>query len=182
MRKDINDLIDSEEIYWCQRSKAHWLREGDRNTKFFHARALERRKQNTILDIWDKFNSWCGDQDSIAKAVISYFEEIYTTSWPNQIEEVTDLIPVKVTEGMNMELSKSFTKEEVIAALKQLHPTKSLGPDGMSALFFQKYWNIVGNNVTNLVLNVLNSNMPMVEINKTNIALVPKKQESSEND
>ena len=75
---------------------------------------------------------------------------------------------------MNTELSRSFTKEEVIAALKQLHPTKSPGPDGMSALFFQKYWNIVGNNVINLVLNVLNSDMPMVEINNTNIALIPK--------
>ena len=70
VRKDINDLIDSEEIYWCQRSKAHWLREGDRNTKFFHAQASERRKQNTILGIWDIFNSWCGDQDSIARAAI----------------------------------------------------------------------------------------------------------------
>ena len=176
VRKDINDLIDSEELYWCQRSKAHWVKEGDRNTKYFHARASERRKQNTILGIWDKFDCWCGDQDSIARAAISYFEEIYTTSWPNQIEEVTNLIPVKVTEGMNMELTRSFTKEEVLTALKQLHPTKSPGPDGMSALFFQKYWSIVGNNVTNLVLNVLNSGMSMAEINKTNIALVPKRK------
>ena len=44
----------------------------------------------------------------------------------------------------------------------------------MSALFFQKYWNIVGANVTNMVLNVLNSGMPLHDINKTNIALVPK--------
>ena len=174
VRKDINDLIDSEELYWCQRSKAHWLKEGDRNTKYFHARASERRKQNTILGIWDKFDSWCGDQYSIAGAAISYFEEIYTTSWPNQIKEVTNLIPVKVTEGMNLELTRSFTKEEVLSTLKQLHPNKSLGLDGMSALLFQKYWSIVGNNVTNLVLNVLNSGMSMAEINKTNIALVPK--------
>ena len=79
-RKEINDLLDSEEIYWCQQSKAHWLREGDRNTKFLHARASERRKQNPILGIWDKFENWCGDQDSIARAAVSYFDEIYSTS------------------------------------------------------------------------------------------------------
>ena len=55
-----------------------------------------------------------------------------------------------------------------------MHPTKALGPNGMSAIFFQKYWDIVGNDVICMVLNVLNSNMSMVEINKTNITLVPK--------
>ena len=137
--KEINELLNSEVIYWCQHFKAHWLKEGDRNIKFFYARASERRKQNTILGIWDKSENWCGDQDSIARVAISYFEEIYTTSSPSQIEKVTDLIPIKVTDEMNMEPTRGFTKEEVVAALKQLHPTKSPGPNSMSALFFQKY-------------------------------------------
>ena len=44
----------------------------------------------------------------------------------------------------------------------------------MSTIFFQKYWNVVGNDVTCMVLNVLNSNMSMAEINRTNITLIPK--------
>ena len=40
--------------------------------------------------------------------------------------------------------------------------------------FFHKYWSIVGTDVTNMVLNVLNQNLPMVVINKTNIVLIPK--------
>ena len=62
----------------------------------------------------------------------------------------------------------------MVVALKQLHPSKSPGLDGMSVLFFQKYWSIVGANVTNMIINVLNSGMPLSDINKTNIALVPK--------
>ena len=75
---------------------------------------------------------------------------------------------------MNAELTKTFTRDEVIIALKQLHPTKAPGLDGMSAIFFHKYWDIVGSNITNMVLNVLNSNMHIAEINKTNIAFIPK--------
>ena len=75
---------------------------------------------------------------------------------------------------MNSELSRAFTREEVVYALKQLHPLKSPGPNGMLALFFQKYWSIVGTNVSNMVLNVLNSSMSLSDLNRTNIALVPK--------
>ena len=44
----------------------------------------------------------------------------------------------------------------------------------MSAIFFQKYWDVVGNDITCMVLNVLNSNMSIANINRTNITLIPK--------
>ena len=75
---------------------------------------------------------------------------------------------------MNESLNKNFTREEIATALKQMHPTKAPGPDGMSAIFYQKYWNIVGCSITNMVLHVLNGNMSMACLNKTNIALIPK--------
>ena len=37
LKREINTLLDDEELYWGQRAKAHWLKEGDKNTKFFHA-------------------------------------------------------------------------------------------------------------------------------------------------
>ena len=90
------------------------------------------------------------------------------------IDEIINAIPRCVTEEMNTELTKVFTRDEVTEVLQQLLPTKALGPDGMSAIFFHKYWDIVGLNITNMVLNVLNSNLLMTEINKTNISLIPK--------
>ena len=75
---------------------------------------------------------------------------------------------------MNENLIKDFIVEEVGSALQQMHLTKALELDGISALFFQKFWNVVGSDVTKMVLNVLNSNMPLDEINKKNITLVPK--------
>ena len=174
VRRELNGLLDDKEIFWGQRAKVHWLKEGDRNTKFFHAQASKRRKQNMITRIWDKFGRWCEDKDSIANAAVTYFEDIYSTSNPILIDEVTAAIPTIVTEEMNMELSRNFTREEIVTALKQIHPTKSPGPDGMSALFFQKYWDIVGSNVLNMALNVLNYGMSLDVINKTNIALIPK--------
>lgn len=73
-----------------------------------------------------------------------------------------------------MELIKDFSREEILTAIKQMHPTKAPGLDGMSAIFFQKCWSIVGNDVTRMVLNVLNNNMSLAKLNKTNITLIPK--------
>ncbi|KAK9989340.1 hypothetical protein SO802_029579 [Lithocarpus litseifolius] len=174
LRREINELLDMEKIWWAQRSRVQWLSEGDRNTKYFHHRDSERRRKNTITGLWNENGTWCDDRASIASTAISYFKDIYTTIRPSRVEEVTSLIHPKVTDDMNENLIKDFIAKEVRSTLQQMHPTKAPGPDGMSAIFFQKFWNVVGSDVTKMVLNVLNSNMPMDEINKTNITLVLK--------
>ena len=39
VRREINEMLVREEVMWKQRSKALWLKCGDKNTKFFHATA-----------------------------------------------------------------------------------------------------------------------------------------------
>ena len=174
VRKEINDLLDSEEIMWHQQSRMQWMMLGDRNTRYFHSKALDRKRKNAISRIMDENGIWHETKEGIANVVVYYFEKLYTTSYPSHILEITDTIPTKVSSEMNQSLIKDFTKEEVLAALKQMHPTKAPSPDDMSAIFFQKYWDVVGNDVTSMVLNVLNCNKSIVEINKTYITLVPK--------
>ena len=96
----------------------------------------------------------------IAQAAVAYFENIYSTASPTRVEDVMAAIPTRVTKDMNESLTRVFTREEVVTTLKQIHPTKAPGPDGMSAIFYQRYWDIVGSSVTNMVLNVLNNNLP----------------------
>ena len=130
LRNEINELLDSEEIKWHQRSKVQWLGLGDRNTNYFHTRASNRRRKNTISCIMEKEGNW---HDSIGGIVE------YSSTYLTRISEVLDIIPTKVTKEMNQLLIKEFTREEIEVALNQMHPIKALGPNGMSAIFFQKY-------------------------------------------
>uniref|UniRef100_A0A803LLZ1 RNase H type-1 domain-containing protein n=1 Tax=Chenopodium quinoa TaxID=63459 RepID=A0A803LLZ1_CHEQI len=50
---EINELEKREEVFWAQRSRQDWLREGDKNTSFFHKKAEQRRQRNTIKDVLD---------------------------------------------------------------------------------------------------------------------------------
>jgi hypothetical protein len=53
-------------------------------------------------------------------------------------------------------------------------PLKASGPNGMPPLFFQKYWKVVGPEVTQGVLSCLNSGHILNAINHTFITLIPK--------
>lgn len=74
---------------------------------------------------------------------------------------------------INVALTKQFNKEEVDTALKQV-PMKSLGPDGFNTCFYQTYWNIVGEEVTSVVLKFLNESIFDNCISFTYIFLIQK--------
>lgn len=177
LKKEINDLLGKEEIMWRQRSRVQWLKEGDRNTKIFHARASQRRRRNGIVGITDTLGYWVTNQKAIAQVAGQYFESIFSSSNPtdDDIFAILDQVSPKVTEEMNQVLTKEFTTMEVGEALAQMGPTKALGPDGMPALFFQSFWPQIGTTVTQAVLECLNQGAPMQSINHTNLVLIPKK-------
>ena len=55
-------------------------------------------------------------------------------------------------------------------------PLKAPGPDGMPPLFYQHYWNLVGDDISNTVLHYLNSVTLPEHLNHTFITLIPKKK------
>ena len=56
---------------------------------------------------------------------------------------------------------------------------KALGADGPPALFYKKYWHIVGNSVVDDVQNLFLSSKMLTELNNTLIVLISKTQSSS---
>lgn len=50
---ELNCLLEEEEIYWHQRSRENWLKWGDKNTRWFHYRASERKRRNYISGIYN---------------------------------------------------------------------------------------------------------------------------------
>ena len=172
--KKMDALLMKQEIFWAQRSRIPWLKHGDRNTKFFHAKASQWRRKNYIQRIKNGDNEWVDGSDDIAKVATDYFENLFLVGRCDQKEECLSVVPHKVTLEMQEVLSSDFSAEEVKAALFQMGPTKAPGPDGMNALFYQKFWNVVSNNVVNDVLDFLNFGIMVPDVNHTNIVLIPK--------
>ncbi|KAL0386494.1 UNVERIFIED_CONTAM: hypothetical protein Slati_4539800, partial [Sesamum latifolium] len=58
IQMELDDLKQDEECMWKQRSRVDWLRNGDKNTSFFHPRASERKRINEVLKIKDEQGQW----------------------------------------------------------------------------------------------------------------------------
>ena len=61
--------------------------------------------------------------------------------------------------------------------LMDMHQSKALGPDGLPTLFFQKFWSILGEDITREALNILNGQGDVGIWNSTLITLIPKIKE-----
>ena len=108
LKKEINSLMDKEERMWRQRSRTLYLKDGDRNTRFFHCRATQRRRHNLITRIKNQSNEWCTQPDQISAIFLDYYQELFSSSNPEVLVGDLDSVPQVVTMEMNEALTEEF--------------------------------------------------------------------------
>lgn len=47
----LNLQADQGELFWEQRARVNWLKNGDRNTSFFHKMAIQRQNRGRIHEL-----------------------------------------------------------------------------------------------------------------------------------
>ena len=62
---ELEEWMEKEELKWKQKSRELWLREGDRNSKFFHLSTIIRRHSNRINEIKLDDGSWLHGREQI---------------------------------------------------------------------------------------------------------------------
>ncbi|XP_013632803.1 PREDICTED: uncharacterized protein LOC106338352 [Brassica oleracea var. oleracea] len=75
---------------------------------------------------------------------------------------------------MNDNLTAPVSEWEIKLALFAMHPEKAPGLDGMTALFYQKFWDIVKEDLTLMINKFLFEGTVATGLNDTNICLIPK--------
>ncbi|KAK9749818.1 hypothetical protein RND81_02G152700 [Saponaria officinalis] len=88
--KEIAELLRQEESFWRQRSRALWLKDGDKNTKFFHKKASQRKEKNHIGKLIDEQGRTVTDSRDIATCAVDYFKGLFTSSRPSDFEDLIE--------------------------------------------------------------------------------------------
>lgn len=48
---EIVDKLQMDEVSWRQKARERWIKEGSKNTKFFHFLAIYRRRHNYVEEL-----------------------------------------------------------------------------------------------------------------------------------
>ncbi|KAL4386352.1 hypothetical protein GQ457_09G013800 [Hibiscus cannabinus] len=74
---DLEQTLDQEELLWKQKSRSDWISFGDRNTSYFHKKAITNRRRNHITSLQLESGEWCSDEDALCDAVAFFFQKLY---------------------------------------------------------------------------------------------------------
>ena len=132
-----------EEICWRQKSRVLCVREGDRNTKFFHRIANSHRRVNSI-DRLMVDGELFSDPVAIADCISQFYRQLYFEDVAHRLVlDDVDFSSISVEDASW--LDRPFEEEEVFGVINEFNGDKAFGPDGFSMVFFQSCWGVLKN-------------------------------------
>ena len=122
------------------RSRLSWLKDGDANTKLFHACSRFRKRKNFITAIRD------GDQlftshDGKAEVFWDFYMNLIGSEVQRNQTINLDALGLQQHDLQALELL--ITEEEILNTIKQLPSDKAPGPDGFTGQFYKSCWPII---------------------------------------
>jgi len=124
-----------EEASWRQKSRALWLREGDKNTKKFHRLANLYGRHNSVEPLVVNGNM---TSDSIEEHIVNFYKQLYVELYNWRLKlAVCSFLSTDVDERNWME--REFEESEMLEVVRNFNGDKALGPNGFSMDFCRSF-------------------------------------------
>uniref|UniRef100_A0A2N9IFF8 DUF4283 domain-containing protein n=1 Tax=Fagus sylvatica TaxID=28930 RepID=A0A2N9IFF8_FAGSY len=112
LQAGMNSWLSRNELTWRQKSRETWLKDGDRNSKFFHISTVVRRRRNSIDVIRGDDSEWIVKVLEIREFVVGKFQEMFTAE-EIASNELEDIIAPSITVEENSLLCQVPTPIEI---------------------------------------------------------------------
>ena len=174
LKRELIRAQRDEEIFWWQKSKDKWLNGGDRNTSFFHNSVRSSRTRNFIVKLINAEGVEVFSEAAKGEVAVEFYHQLFRSSNPSPFDTWFHDMSPKVSSQMNLDPVKDVSALEVKEAVFSINPSKAPGPDGMSALFFQRFWDIIEEQFVKEVQLFFKHGILPREWNYTHLCLIPK--------
>jgi hypothetical protein len=138
-------VLKSIDASTFQRSRSRWLKEGDSNTKYFHACIKSKSRRNTISALNTSLG-WVEGPNGVREATVDFFKNHYSNDvWkrPN----LDGIVFPMLSEVDNNHLIAPFSMEEIEEAVMDCDGSKCPGPDGFNLAFIKEFWELMKHEV-----------------------------------
>ena len=116
-----------------------WSNEGDKNTQFFHASTINRRKYKKIELLKIPACLWLKNREDIGAELCDYFSKIMNSNGPRDLTIIKGVINPCLNDSDNEYLISIPSFMEVKEATFQIGSLKACGPDGYPAIFLSTH-------------------------------------------
>ena len=164
------------------RGKARWCEQGERSTRYFFN--LEKRNCcNNYITKLKAENRTLVTPTEILNEEHRYYQNLYTSTCTNPNDTCFDeffespTLP-KLTTQVADTCDGFLTKEECYASLKEFSRGKSPGTDGLTAEFYLKFWELLGQELVDSLNDALEIAKLSILQKRGIITLIPKKDKN----
>ncbi|RVW52584.1 Protein MICRORCHIDIA 7 [Vitis vinifera] len=161
--------VSMEEVHWRQVSRELWLREGDRNTGFFHRMANAHRRINVMSKIMINGVSFTKDQD-MREGIANAYQQLLSEN-PGWKADIGGLLMNQISPSEADGIEVPFSETEIFTALKGMNGDKAPGPDGFTLAFWQNSWETVKEDLLGLFKEFHDQNSFIKSLNHTFLVL-----------
>ncbi|KAL4311976.1 hypothetical protein GQ457_01G025270 [Hibiscus cannabinus] len=79
LKAELDEVLKQEESFWQQKSRTNWVSKGDRNTAYFHASTMIRRRHNTVRRLELSDGQWCNDTRKLKSHALQFYQSLFSS-------------------------------------------------------------------------------------------------------
>ncbi|XVE86635.1 hypothetical protein DITRI_Ditri18aG0050200 [Diplodiscus trichospermus] len=175
--EDHNSLsfhLESKRKLLADSCKVKWLKQGDRNSQFFHNLLKQRRARSGINSLFIN-GDYVIDPYIIRVHIIDFYEELFAALLgPRDFSTVKVVTPSLLTDFDNSFLLQIPSDLDIKETIFDMDPYSAPGPDGFDGLYYKTCSDIVGADVCATVKFFFGSGSLKLGLNSNLIVLIPK--------
>ncbi len=141
LEQQLKDIIDKRIEGSKIQSRAAWIEDGEKPTKYFFELEWKKQSAARITELKTEHKSVYADKE-ILEVAQAFYQALYTEE-PVDLEtqnKLLDQLDNRLDDREKRTCEGPVTRLELDAAIRKMNLNKSPGPDGLTTEFYRTFW------------------------------------------
>ncbi len=179
-RRDLEAIYSHRAKGAMVRSKARWVEEGERNSRYFFNLEKRHSAKKCISKLKNNAGNIVTGSDAILKEEVDFYSNLYTSCNNIDCNDMYELLNInnndipKVSNDEANSCEGEITLGECATAVKSMANNKSPGSDGYPIEFYKMFWSQIGSILVKSINYSFRNGMLSDSQRRGIISLIPK--------